>query len=58
MTLLRERQMADTVVIVGGVIPDEDAAELKKLGVAEVFHVGASLTKIVEFIRSAVRQPA
>jgi methylmalonyl-CoA mutase C-terminal domain/subunit len=58
MHLLREQEMTDTVVIVGGVIPDEDAAELKKLGVAEVFQPGASLTNIVEFIRTAVKQPA
>jgi methylmalonyl-CoA mutase, C-terminal domain len=58
MQLLREKEMTDTVVIAGGVIPDEDAAELKRLGVAEVFQPGASLTKIVEFIRAAVKQPA
>lgn len=58
MHLLREQEMTDTVVIVGGVIPDEDAAELKKLGVAEVFQPGASLKNIVEFIRTAVKQPA
>lgn len=58
MQLLREKEMTDTVVIAGGVIPDEDAAELKRLGVAEVFQPGTSLTKIVEFIRAAVKQPA
>jgi methylmalonyl-CoA mutase, C-terminal domain len=58
LQLLTERGMTDTVVIVGGVIPDEDAAELKKLGVAEVFQPGTSLANIVEFIRAAVNQPA
>jgi methylmalonyl-CoA mutase C-terminal domain/subunit len=58
MHLLREKEMTDVVVIVGGVIPDEDAAELKKIGVAEVFQPGASLDGIVEFIRSSVKQPA
>lgn len=58
LQLLSERGMTDTVVIVGGVIPDEDAAELKKLGVAEVFQPGTSLANIVEFIRTAVNQPA
>jgi methylmalonyl-CoA mutase C-terminal domain/subunit len=58
MTLLREKEMTDVVVIVGGVIPDEDAAELKALGVAEVFQPGASLSNIVEFIRSSIKQPA
>src|SRR2546425_10186292 len=37
MELLREKDMMDVKVIVGGIVPDEDAAELKRLGVAEVF---------------------
>ena len=39
------------IVVVGGIIPDDDAAELKKRGVAAVFQPGASLEEIVEFIR-------
>jgi methylmalonyl-CoA mutase C-terminal domain/subunit len=39
---------------VGGTIPAEDAPELKKLGIAEVFTPGASTDEIVEFIRGAV----
>jgi methylmalonyl-CoA mutase C-terminal domain/subunit len=52
--LLREKEMGDVKLIVGGIIPDEDAAELKRLGVAEVFQPGASLDAIVAFIRGAV----
>src|SRR3982074_2696870 len=40
--LLRERGAGDVVVTVGGTIPAEDIAELKALGVAEVFTPGAS----------------
>jgi methylmalonyl-CoA mutase C-terminal domain/subunit len=58
MDLLREKEMTDVVVVVGGIIPDEDAAELKKLGVAEVFQPGASLERIVGFIRASAKQPA
>jgi methylmalonyl-CoA mutase C-terminal domain/subunit len=58
MNLLREKEMTDIVVLVGGVIPDEDAAELKKQGVAEVFQPGAPLGNIVSFIRSSVKQLA
>ncbi|MGH9620654.1 MAG: cobalamin B12-binding domain-containing protein [Bryobacteraceae bacterium] len=53
LELLREKGMNDMVVIAGGIIPSEDAAELKKLGVAEVFQPGAPLEKIVQFIRAA-----
>jgi methylmalonyl-CoA mutase C-terminal domain/subunit len=58
MELLREKEMTDVLVVVGGIIPDEDAMELKKIGVAEVFQPGASLEKIVTFIRESVQQPA
>src|SRR5271163_104168 len=58
MDLLREKGMDDVLVLVGGIIPDEDAAELKKLGVAAVFQPGASLEAIVDFIRSSVKQTA
>jgi methylmalonyl-CoA mutase C-terminal domain/subunit len=58
MELLRENRMTDVLVIVGGIIPDEDADELKKQGVAAVYQPGASLEEIVRFIRSSVTQPA
>jgi len=58
MELLREREMTDVVVIVGGIIPDEDAADLKRLGVAEVFQPGAPLEGIVRFIRDSAKQIA
>src|SRR5215813_15306927 len=54
MQLLREKEMGDVKVVVGGIIPDEDAEALKRDGVAAVFQPGASLDAIVEFIRSAV----
>ncbi len=52
MDLLREKDMLDVKVIVGGIVPDEDAAALKRRGVAAVFQPGASLDGIVECIRS------
>ena len=54
LELLREKKMNDVQVVVGGIIPDDDAAELMKLGVAAVFQPGASLEEIVNFLRSAV----
>jgi len=58
MELLKEKQMSDTLVIVGGIVPDEDAAQLKRLGVAGVFQPGASLAEIVDFIQTSVGQTA
>lgn len=58
MELLREKRMNDVLVVVGGIIPDEDAAQLKNLGVAAVYQPGASLEEIVQFIQNAVKQTA
>jgi methylmalonyl-CoA mutase C-terminal domain/subunit len=53
MELLREKRMDDVLVVIGGTIPDADAAELKKMGVAAVFQPGSSLDAIAEVIRSS-----
>ena len=53
MELLREKEMADVKVVVGGIIPDEDARELERQGVTRVFQPGASLDTIVSCVREA-----
>src|SRR6478672_10737967 len=54
LDLLRERGAGDVLVVVGGTIPGDDIAELKRLGVAEVFTPGAPTAEIVEFLRERV----
>jgi methylmalonyl-CoA mutase C-terminal domain/subunit len=51
---LHERGMSDVVVVVGGIVPEEDRAALSAIGVTGVFGPGASMQTIVEFIRRAV----
>jgi methylmalonyl-CoA mutase, C-terminal domain len=51
---LRENGMDDVLVVVGGTIPADDADELKRGGVAEVFGPGAPTSAIVEFLRGKV----
>ena len=51
---LRANDADDVLVVVGGTIPAEDAEELKRLGVAEVFTPGAPTTAIVDFLRGAL----
>ncbi len=58
LTLLREREMSDVLVVVGGIIPEDDAEQLRQLGVAAVFQPGTSLESVVEFIRGAASIPA
>jgi methylmalonyl-CoA mutase C-terminal domain/subunit len=52
--LLRQRGAGDVLVFGGGIVPAEDIAELKRLGVAEIFTPGAPTTVIVEWLRAAV----
>jgi len=54
LALLRDNGADDVVVIVGGTIPDDDAAELRSLGVAGVFGPGAPTAEIVDFVKQAV----
>jgi methylmalonyl-CoA mutase C-terminal domain/subunit len=54
LELLAERQASDIVVFGGGIIPEADIAELKELGVAEIFTPGAPTTQIVDWVRSAL----
>jgi methylmalonyl-CoA mutase C-terminal domain/subunit len=49
---LREEQIEDKLVVVGGVIPNEDADSLVAAGVDKVFTMGARTTEIAEFIRT------
>ena len=58
MQLLREKQMTEVLVVVGGIIPDEDAGLLKQQGVAAIFQPGSSLEEIVTFIRENAGHPS
>jgi len=55
MQLLRDKQMDDVLVVMGGIIPDVDVPNLKALGIQGVFPPGTSMQDIVEFIRLHVR---
>ena len=54
--LLRDAGMQETLVIVGGIVPDDDIPGLKEAGVSAVFQPGASTQEIVDFIRTHVKQ--
>lgn len=55
VNLLRENGMDDTLVLVGGIVPQEDIKTLKAIGVSEIFLPGTSTEDIVTFIRQNVR---
>jgi len=54
MDLLRQNKMDDVLVVVGGIIPDQDIPNLKQAGVAAIFQPGTSMDQIVRFIREHV----
>jgi methylmalonyl-CoA mutase C-terminal domain/subunit len=53
--LLREKGMNNVLVLVGGIVPQEDLPKLKQAGVAEVFLPGTSTEDIVQFLRANVK---
>lgn len=55
VSLMRENGMDDTLVVVGGIVPQEDIPSLKQMGVSEIFLPGTSTEDIVTFLRENVR---
>ena len=53
--LLRQNGMDDCLVLVGGIVPQEDLPRLKEQGIAEVFLPGTSTEDIVKFLRDNVK---
>ena len=48
--LLREQGAGDKLLIVGGVVPEEDQAALREAGVARIFTMGASTQDIIDYL--------
>ena len=55
LDLAKQNQMDDVLMVVGGIIPDQDIEPLKKAGVAAVFQPGTPMDDIVQFIKSNVK---
>lgn len=51
LELMKEKNVDDILLTGGGIIPEEDVKELKRLGVGEIFTPGASTTFISDYIR-------
>jgi methylmalonyl-CoA mutase cobalamin-binding domain/chain len=56
MELMKKEGLNDVLVLVGGIIPDQDIPVLKKSGIAEVFQPGASTEEIIAYVRNHVRR--
>lgn len=53
--LLKENNIEDIVVMGGGVIPEEDIPELKKVGISGIFTAGTDTRDIIKFIKEKVK---
>jgi len=56
MSLLAQKEIDDIQVIAGGIIPEKDIPDLKKIGIAEVFLPGSSTKYIVQWIQENVNK--
>jgi methylmalonyl-CoA mutase C-terminal domain/subunit len=58
--LLRDKGLADVLVVVGGIIPDVDIPKLNEIGITGIFLPGTPMQQIVDFIdrQARVRSPA
>jgi methylmalonyl-CoA mutase C-terminal domain/subunit len=56
LELMKEHGIDDKIVLVGGVIPEEDIETLQALGVDRVFTMGSAMEDMVRYIKQAVAQ--
>lgn len=52
MSLMKGKGLTDVLLFGGGIIPDKDKEELKKIGVGELFTPGASTQTIVDYVKT------
>jgi methylmalonyl-CoA mutase C-terminal domain/subunit len=55
MELLREKGLDDVLVVIGGIIPDDDIPKMKEIGITEIFPPGSSIQAITQYIQEHVR---
>ncbi len=56
IALMKAKEMNDVLLTGGGIIPEEDMAELNKLGVGKLFAPGATTSEIAEYIKAWVKE--
>jgi len=58
MTLLRNQGLDHVIVLVGGIIPDQDIPKLREIGITGVFLPGSPMQQIIDFINAHVQPRA
>ena len=55
IALMKAKEMNDVLLTGGGIIPEEDMAQLNKLGVGKLFAPGATTSEIADYIKDWVK---
>jgi methylmalonyl-CoA mutase C-terminal domain/subunit len=55
IALMKAKEMNDVLLTGGGIIPEEDMAELNKMGVGKLFAPGATTSEIADYIKAWVK---
>jgi methylmalonyl-CoA mutase C-terminal domain/subunit len=56
IALMKAKEMNDVLLTGGGIIPEEDMAELNKIGVGKLFAPGATTSEIADYIKAWVKE--
>jgi methylmalonyl-CoA mutase C-terminal domain/subunit len=57
-SLIRDEGLDDVLVVVGGIIPDDDVDDLRKAGVSGIFGPGTTIAEVAEYLRANARPRA
>lgn len=52
MDLLKKEGLTDVMVFAGGIVPEEDISQMKKIGIKEIFGPGTTTDAIIQYVRS------
>ena|SRR3990170_5878161 len=53
--LLQDEGLDDVLVVIGGIIPDDDVAALREAGVTGIFGPGTTIAEVADFLRANAR---
>jgi methylmalonyl-CoA mutase C-terminal domain/subunit len=56
MHLLKAQELTEVLVFAGGIIPEEDVADLKKIGIKEIFGPGTPTEMIIQYVTSNLQE--
>jgi len=52
MDLLKKEGLTDVMIFAGGIVPEEDISQMKKIGIKEIFGPGTTTDAIIHYVRS------